>query len=392
MPSTVLPSTRRILYTLLWIVIAIFIVPHMIWFLSHDTPLDVLVVDKTVGADYREHSSLFWMMNHWKFVKPSDLSFYNSRSDYYGFHPTDSTSDDAAHFDIMGRDVLYLADTYGVYRYPVDYETYERLIPNANIPIALKYGGISHREISAMERYASSGGILVAEFNTLQDPTMHERDIVERFQRVLGVRFNNVLGQYYEHLDDAPLWMKELYRIQHQSEWKFTGSGIIITDTRFGKETKPDIIVLDRSDLSKTPMEIYTKDHLLMKGVANGVPYYYFFEYVVPDSSSIVLAEFLLNCTESGIEKMKNANLPIVFPAVIASDTALRSIYFAGDFADNEIHPSLTRFFGIEVPLYYLYSVYFVSDQTRFFWRFYLPLMKNIFSQAIARNEQKSVR
>jgi hypothetical protein len=392
MPSSVLPSTQRILYTLLWIVIAIFIIPHIVWFLFDDTPLDVFVVDKTVGNEYREHRSLFWIMTHWKIVKPTDRSSYNPYTDYYGFHPVDSTSDDAAHFDIMGRDLVYLADTYGVYNYPVDYEAYERLIPNINVPISLKYGGISRREISAIEQYKSSGGTLIAEFNTLQDPTMRDRDIVERLQRALGVRFNNVLGKYFEHLDDAPKWMKERYFVQDKREWTFTGSGIIITDTRSGRETTPGIVVLDRNDLSKTPMEIYTKDHPLLNGVAREVPYYHFFEYIIPESSSIVLAEFLLNCTASGIEKMKNANLPIVFPAVIASDSALRSVYFAGNFADNEIHPSLTMFYGIEIPLYYLYAVYFVSDQTRFFWRFYLPLMKNIFSQTTLHSPQRPMR
>jgi len=36
----------------------------------------------------------------------------------------------------------------------------------------------------------------------------------------------------------------------------------------------------------------------------------------------------------------------------------------------------------VEFLLSKLFSFYFVSDQTRFFWKFYLPMMKNIFHDA----------
>lgn len=122
-----------------------------------------------------------------------------------------------------------------------------------------------------------------------------------------------------------------------------------------------------------------------MDGVADEVPYYYFFEYVKPETSAVVLAEFSLNCTERGYEKMRKANLPTVFPAVVAADSSLRIFYCTGDFADSEVTPLLMRFYGAELPLYYLYSVYYVSNQTRFFWRMYVPMMKNIFSRADKR-------
>lgn len=381
MPSTVLPATKKILYTLLGVAAAVILLPQLLWLLSEEKPLKVVVVDKTVGADFREHASLFWLLNHWKIVKPEDGAAYNGKKDYYGFHPTDSIFNNFTDFNLSECNILYLADTYGVYRYPMDYDMYERLIPKANIPASQLYGGVTEQEVTAIERFSDVGGILIAEFNTLHNPTVRH-NTSQRLQRLLGIQSEEVVGKYYERLNDAPLWMKELYSIQTNTKWEFEGSGIIITDARDMHQQHPNIIVLEADDMNMTMISIHTKPHSIMEGVADEVPYYYFFEYVKPDSSAIVLAEFSLNCTERGYEKMKKANLPTVFPAVVAADSSLRTFYFTGDFADSEIDPFLTKFYYVELPLYYLYSVYYVSSQTRFFWRMYLPMMNNIFSQA----------
>lgn len=384
MPSTVLPATKKILYTLLGVAAVVILLPQLLWLLMEEKPLKVVVVDKTVGSDFREHASLFWLLNHWKIVKPEDGVEYNSRKDYYGFHPADSIFDTFTDFNLSDCDILYLADTYGVYRYPMDYDMYERLVPKVNIPALQLYGGFTEQEVAAIERFSRTGGMLVAEFNTLHNPAVRHGDS-RRLQRLLGIQSEEVVGKYYEKLDDAPLWMKELYSAQTKMKWEFDGSGIIITDARNLHQQFPIIIVLDADDMNIPVMSIRKKHHPIMDGVADEVPYYYFFEYVKPETSAVVLAEFSLNCTERGYEKMRKANLPTVFPAVVAADSSLRNFYCTGDFADSEVTPLLMRFYGAELPLYYLYSVYYVSNQTRFFWRMYVPMMKNIFSRADKR-------
>ena len=103
------------------------------------------------------------------------------------------------------------------------------------------------------------------------------------------------------------------------------------------------------------------------------------------DSSATVIAQFEMQCTRSGKEKILSAGLPLVFPAVVISDSTARNLYFAGDFADNKVEMLLTHYWNVEYLLGKLFSFYFVSDQTRFFWKFYLPLMKEILDTSYKR-------
>ncbi|MFA6541655.1 MAG: hypothetical protein WCT99_08630 [Bacteroidota bacterium] len=377
---------HKILLSIVLLIFSVLLIPQIIWYLEPLRPLSITVIDKTTGERYREHHSLFWLLRHWKVVHPAAGSYYDERKDYYGYFPRDSTYSTSESLHLSDTDLLYLTDTYGVYRYPVPYDTYERLITKNYIPTELIYGGMTNEEIWKIEKYDSLGGMIVAEFNTLESPTSETPEIQSRFEKVMGVHFTGVLGRYYENLEDVPLWMKESYKKQFDEEWTFRKEGIIITDGRSGNERHPKLVVLDRSDLSYTPVHIQKSDHPFMEHAADDVPYYYFFEYLIPDSSAVVLASYTLDCNAKGKLKMKYAGLPLTFPAVTASDSTLKNFYFAGDFADNEVQTFFTYYAGAQYLLRWLYTPYLVSDQTRFFWRFYVPLMYGIVQQSEHRS------
>jgi hypothetical protein len=128
-----------------------------------------------------------------------------------------------------------------------------------------------------------------------------------------------------------------------------------------------------------------------MKDVAPSVPFYNFFEYLDLDSAAIPLADFSIQCTESGTRKMNAANLAVRFPAIVSSDSSFRKFYFAGDFADCDVPSLFTYAAEIEYPLKVLMHFYFVSDQTRFFWQVYLPVMDAIFERSVERSHSSSV-
>ncbi|MFZ4622302.1 MAG: hypothetical protein ACOYNS_17200 [Bacteroidota bacterium] len=389
-----LRSKKRFLYThkifiaIASILIALFVFPYLYWYVLPVTPLSVVVIDKTTGLNYREHKTFFWLMEHWKYVNPDTKNYYHPSTDYYGFYPEDSTFSETSQLKLDDVDILYLADTYGVYDYPMEYQQYERLIPEVYVPIVLRYGGLSSEEMDRIERYQRRGKKIIAEFNTMESPQVDVKPVQHRLEKVFGVKFTGALGRYYDDVNTASRWMKDLYQKQYFKKWDLSGRGIIITIARGLGDERPGIVVLEAGDLSNTPVFLRTTDHPMLKGTEDAVPYYYFFEFMDVDSSAKVIARYEIQCSGKGREKMIAAGLPLSFPAIILSDSTEHQVYFAGDFADNEVDVILTQYWNVEFLLSKLFSFYFVSDQTRFFWKFYLPMMKNVFNEASAERQR----
>ncbi len=377
--------THKILITIAALLILVFVVPFIVWFFVPTRPISIVVIDKTTGADFREHRSFFWLLHHWKYTKPDSQNFYNDTEDFYGFFPQDSSYSEPSQLRLSNANLLYITDTYGVYTYPLGYEKFEKMLSDKYLPIELKYGGLTNVELDSIEAFKRSGGMSIAEFNTLQDPQSRDTITQQRIGSIFGVRYAGALGKYYDDLKTAPRWMKERYKQTSGETWNYSGRGIIITIDRTIGDTKPGMIVLESSDILFSPLVLRNSDHDLLKKTEDKVPYFYFFEYLTVDSSAKVIAQFEMQCTRSGKEKVLSAGLPLVFPAVVISDSTAQNLYFAGDFADNKVEMLLTHYWNVEYLLGKLFSFYFVSDQTRFFWRFYLPLMKEVLDQSYNR-------
>ncbi|MFA6468437.1 MAG: hypothetical protein WCW35_06025 [Bacteroidota bacterium] len=374
--------THTIIISIASLLFIVFIMPFLFWFLNPARPLKVFVIDKTTGSDYREHRSLFWLLKHWKYVQPGTNNFYDERKDYYGYFPEDTVFSSVSQLQLHQTDLLYLTDTYGVYGYPMEYDRYERLLPEVYIPTALKYGGLTGVEMDEIERYDSFGRMAIAEFNTLEDPQLEDRTNQRRLEQMFGVRYTGALGRYYDNLNTAARWMKDMYELQYRMPWDFSGRGLIISITRDTSDTRPGVVILESKDLAHTPIFLRNSGHRFLSKTEDEVPYYFFFEFLDVDSSASVIARFEIHCETSGSEKMLAAGLPQTFPAVVVSGASDRKLYFAGDFADNNVETMLTEYWNAELLLSKLFSFYFVSDQTRFFWKFYLPMMDRIFQQA----------
>ena len=102
----------------LWFLLLLIpVIPYFLWLLKEETPLTIVILDKTVPeTDYREHSGLTWLLNHWKIVDPKDNSPYQL-TDYAGWHPEKDGDNKIEKLDLSKEDpdVIYIADTYGVY-------------------------------------------------------------------------------------------------------------------------------------------------------------------------------------------------------------------------------------------------------------------------------------
>lgn len=88
--------------------------PYWLWNIKPTTTLNVLIVNKTVpDQTYREHGGLVWLLNQQKYVKQNG-SRYDVKTDYVGFVPT-TKQERPWPTSLQSYDVIYVADTYGVY-------------------------------------------------------------------------------------------------------------------------------------------------------------------------------------------------------------------------------------------------------------------------------------
>ncbi|MGC8653896.1 MAG: hypothetical protein ACP5US_07900 [Candidatus Kryptoniota bacterium] len=374
----------KILHYWWWLFVpVILLLPFILWELKPTLPLNILVIDKTVpDLGRREHKTFFWCLKHYKVVKPNG-DFYNKLVDYYGYFPEDSTA--SVPSDLMGvhPDLVYITDLYGIYRGE-----------SSNNPITygprLVYGGLKQDELKALEKFDSMGTTIIAEFNSLDYPTTLNQKIDSAFQRLLGIKYSGWYGSFFESLRDVPSWAKKMYARLYHNHWNFSGSGIVILNQGSLENSGQSILVLNEQDLGTPPLSIINRTSPVLSNTEKSTPYFYWFEMVIPDSGGQVIADYELNCKPEGLQKLHDSGLPQAFPAIITNHS-FTHFYFAGDFADNNIPDVMEEIsFGVRFSGF-VYNIYNASDQHRFFYTLYAPLMKNIFNLVEKRSSQRKL-
>jgi hypothetical protein len=267
-------------------------------------------------------------------------------------------------------DLVYLADTYGVYR--DDLATGEA--KQAALERSPKvYGGLTRSEAEAVGEALRVGVPLVAEFNTLGSPT--DRTARAVMEEALGLRWTRWIGRYFPHLEDraeVPEWLRRNYWREWRSHWEFTGPGFVLVQDdahievlRVGPEAETRGLTLERT-VPVDPM---------LRGARDGTPYPYWFDVVAPASGTEVLASFQWHLTGAGVDRMRERGLPLRFPAVLRRG---RAHYFAGDFADNPLDTTRVPFAGFAAAKRWLEGAKLVPSEDAFFWRFYAPMMTEL--------------
>ncbi|HKQ62899.1 MAG TPA: hypothetical protein VJS92_16520, partial [Candidatus Polarisedimenticolaceae bacterium] len=344
-------------------------------------PLALALVDKTVPFRTRvEHRSLYWLLDYLRIVRP-DGAAYDRDADYLGAFPGPRPGDPPERTTELtaeaarAADVVYLADTYGVYR--------DDLKSGPQMKAALErspkiYGGLTLEEaraaISALER----GKLLIAEFNTLGSPT--ERAPREALEGALGVRWTHWIGRHFPHLEDpgeVPQWLRRDYEQEWKRPWQFRGAGYVLVQDdahvevlRYGIESPAIGLTIERAR-PHDPLLAHTHD---------GIPYPYWFDVVETAPGAVTLASFRWSLKPDGHERLRARGLPASFPAVVRRRTASGGIalYFAGDFADNPLRDGEVPFSGYLMLRRRLEALRLVPSEEAFYWRFYVPLMDAI--------------
>lgn len=359
--------------------------PWIIWHFKPERKLDVLVFDKTVPQkNYREHKGLTWLLNSYKYVKPDGNKY--TVFDYYGFFPKNNHKFDIKPLpkDLTKYDMIYVADTYGVYD-----RDYYGLTKNLEGERSRKiYGGTQLDEIRTIKESINNSEkpkTIIVEFNSLASPT--ETSIQREMDDLLGIKWTGWVGREFKSLDinneEIPRWVFRNYKKQYGKDWKFKGSGYVFV------KNDDTLMVLEKKDTKKDMILKFTENGEQAFNISKEVGYYYWFDVVEKSKKSTSLADYQFDLNDSGMKKFKQFGIPVSFPAITENkQSKYTSYYFSGDYADKNEFPVLYQAVGLPAINSLLISNYGNTDG--FFWKVYAPVMQKILDNTYAIKDSYS--
>lgn len=376
-------KSRVVFYLFLLFLFLLLLSPLFFWWLTPNSEWRVRVIDQTVPhPTYREHMGLFWALNHTKVPTPQGHSSWENHRDFVGYYPLGIKGFRRAcgarlrRQDLIGMNMLFIADAYGVYE--LDYQEGDKYQTALDYSRKV-YGGFRADEVKLIKEFANSGGSLIGEFNSFAAPTFGKER--KELEKLFGVKWTRWAGRFFEDLSnmkEVPAWAKRHWKKHYNEEWHHSGPGYLLTH----EDTRLFVLRVDKELKSKAlELRIKEKEHPIMKGARDKIPFLYWFDInkIDPeDKEATSLAQYKLHLTPAGHKILQKFNVPDVFPAVVIKKISPLRIYFAGDISDIELArepyfisgwPSIRRFF-IRQPFH---------DQGTFFWQFYVPVMQNIF-------------
>ena len=342
--------------------------PHIAWWLRRPRTLDVVVVDKTVPfRKWREHAGFEWLLHALKIRRP-DGRYNTPPLDYIGYDPVVRTGHDITDAQLRTADVLFLADTYGVYvgdyEQPGDIAALER---SDRI-----YGGVTDAEANAIEGFANRGGLLLGEFNAFASPT--EDGPRATLERTFGVRWTHWVGRYWPDLQDrreVPRWIGRVYERVYGRPFDIRGAGLVLVREdadmvvlRAGIELGPDIVTQERTGAAPEWMPPDSA-------------WAYWFD-VVEATDADVLYEHVVHATDAGGALLARHGLRTHFPALTRRRHGPRAWYFAGDFVDSGVDRGDPERAGLLWWNRTVLDARHPSLDDVFFWRWYVPVTAGI--------------
>lgn len=359
----------------------LFLLPVYLWFSDEKIELQVAIIDKTVPSEsYREHLGITWVLNHFGYVKQDETS-YDKSSDYFGFVPDEANQTyriqplPTSYEDI---DLIYLADTYGVYEDDLPWIDLDR----EGTRSSLIYGGLEMEEwqtiIERLQKDKQS--TLIVEFNSFASPT--DEVVRESVSDYLQLEWSGWSGRYFEELDpelnsEIPEWMLLHYEEVLASKWEYKGAGFVLVN-----EQKEELVVLLAEEHFgyKGIRLNFTERGTEKFGLEESPNYMYWFDIVTAKSEQDVLAYYDWDLTESGTEELLENNIPLQFAGIIEHERPYsRSYYFAGDFTDIANVPAFYKYKGLN-KIMELLSLNKFSEKS-FYWKTYVPIMKTLLSE-----------
>lgn len=345
--------------------------------------MKIFIMDKTVlTKKCNEHRAFNWILTHKKFITPEN-ELYSIPNDYFGFSPLENKKfsiHDLNYYrekqiDSLSAyyDMAYFTDTYGIY-----YNDWYR-DKNQTEHSEKVYGGLDYNDFLFLKNMRQKKKLILTEFNLLATPT--DQDIRQKTEELLGIKWSGWTARYFESLDtlenpELPRWVVHLYKQQHQNKWPFKNSGIV-----YVHEDETIAIVENKTSLTHPVPVIYTSKYGQEKfDVPYKINYPYWTDITYPtDTTHRIVSYYKIKTNKTGDSILEHHHIPHVYPAVIESKDS-RFYYFCGDFADNPVNGRFVKFKGIGYFELFLLNDNEINSRMPFFWRFYLPMVKNILS------------
>ncbi len=359
------PGAAWVIPALATLLVASFLAMPIAWLLKPSHGLRVQVVDKTVPlTNYREHARLMWLLSQAKVPTQEGRLLWNKTRDYVGYDPKTSEVTQLKDTDLENRDLLYIADTYGVYR--LDYATERNQVEHLELNPKI-YGGLNPDEVAVVERFVRAGGRLICEFNSFASPTTGE--VRRRMEKLLHLRWTGWIGRWQHDFSDyreIAEWIRKRWEAQFQRKWDLVGPGLIFIHDSGRVLALRQGLEMDRG----IPMVLHYEDQQL--------PYLYWFDIVAADHEEDVRAHYELKPTEAGRKLLDHFGIPVEFPAVIHDD-AFKYGYLSGDYADQETALDPPWLGGITKVRNWMSRAGLIHDDMRLTWQIYVPTMEKLF-------------
>jgi len=369
-------------FPFVFILVFIPLISYLIWLLYPAKKMEILVIDKTVPTDsYQEHRSIFWALEYLKFQN-KEGDFYDEGKDYLGFFPdktpTYGTSKDLRQFSekeivetATNLDVLYFADTYGVFE-----DDYKKI--NSDEISKKIYGGLNRGDINLLREVAAQNKTIIAEFNTMASPTSVE--IRTEFENLMGLKWTGWIARYFDEMDttintDIPKWFISQYVEQHNNAWVSSGPGIVFVHENGGVEAFSN----DLDYSGETPKIRTERSNQHGFKLPEIVPYPDWFDIVLIERDYQVISYYDINPSEKGKEKLRDMGLPRYFPAAVIKNVGEGQYYYlAGDFSDMQNSIGSPRFTGLPMLWRGFHLVTDYTDRESFYWNYFNPLLSQI--------------
>ncbi|MFZ7114952.1 MAG: hypothetical protein ACO1G9_06210 [Bacteroidota bacterium] len=376
----------RLILTIIVIFLATPLWMRIGWEFSPKRKLNLLIVDKTVlNSNSFKHRSINWILDYEKYIKP-DGSFYDINNDYFGFFPKEDERYQIHDFEKLDEpevdsiskvyNLAYFADTYGV----LGNEWYSHRDINDNSESI--YGGLTEKDLLLMTKMKSKNKPVIAEFNTIGYPT--PVDMRRQFEKLWGIEWTGWMARHIASLDtlnnpDLPKWIVRAYKKEHNGVWNFKKDGML-----FIHETGKVLVLEMGKELNDAIPKIYTDK---VNQEAFDVPavmiYPYWIDIMVnKNDTNNVISKYVLGTNPAGEALLSANGIPKIFPAIIHRNKDFQFYYFCGDFADNPTKFRFAKLSGITTLKFLMYNAVDVTDRNRFFWEFYLPMMKKILKKS----------
>lgn len=371
------------------IILAFLLIPvisYSFWLFYPIRQLEIVVIDKSVTNDtYNEHQSFYWILEYQK-IQNKEGRYYDFAQDYYGYHLASENEpafgDDFSKLtdaEIEARikpvDVLFLADTYGVYKNDLNKT-------NQKERSSKVFGGLNQGEIKLVREAAKQNKTIIVEFNSFDSPTTKfNRTEIEN---ELGIKWTGWIARYFEELDTTastllPKWLVTNYLEQHDNTWIGKGPGLVFVH----EDGKVEALTYKKDYQSRIPeirTPYFNKTGFQLPEV---VPYPDWFDIVLIDRGYEVVSYFDINPSSEGLEKLKAMGLPRFFPATVVKNSDKGQFYyFSGDFTDMKVDLGSARFTGLPILWRGFHLVSDYKDRESFFWNYYFPLISQILEKA----------